>query len=230
MRLLFAMIGYASVATLLSAALGIGYLWKTERLTDERMFRIVALLHGVETTEELDTQTFAEGESPEEEPSLAEERRLRHLAMRNYEVRQESLDRGKTEFDHSLTLLLDQRDRIDEMASELRQRIDQVSSETIEEGVRNVVRDLKVAKPDKGKELLLRILDRGGTDPEARQKAMDEVIQLINTMPIDTWSDILNRFDGAAELDKLHQIQAQQLEGGERKRVLEEALNQLGGN
>ncbi|TWU00328.1 hypothetical protein Pla108_12770 [Botrimarina colliarenosi] len=228
MRFLFAIIGYTSVATVLAAALGVGYLWKTERLTDERMFRIVALIHGVETTEKLAPSTPIDGNTPPEEPSLAEERRLRELAMRNYEVRQESLQRGKTEFDHSLAQLIEQRDRIDDMATELRQRIDQVSTETVLEGVKNVVRDLKVAKPDKGKELLLRILNSGGSDPEERQKAMDEVIQLINVMPIDTWADILNRFEGAAELDQLHSLQEQQLEGGEKKRVLEEAMNQLG--
>ena len=228
MQFLFSTIGYTAVATVLSAVLWVGYLWQTERLTDERMFRIVAMIHGVETGEKIEPKESPDNNSPEEEPSLEEERRLRHLALRNYEARQESLDRGKSEFDHSLTQLVEQRDRVDQMATELRKRIDQVSAETIGEGVRNVVRDLKVAKPEKGKELLLRILASGGTDPEAKQTALDQVIEIINTMPVDTWSDILNKFEGAAELDQLHQIQAQQLEGGEKRRVLQEALGQLG--
>ncbi len=228
MQFLFSAIGYTAVATVLTASLWIGYLWQTERLTDERAFRIVAMLHGVETAEKIAENGPTDNPTPAEEPSLDEERRLRHLAMRNYEARQESLNRGKTEFEHSLAQSIEQRDRVDQMATELKKRIDQVSTETIAAGVRNVVRDLKVAKPDKGKELLLRILNSGGSDPDAKQKALDETIQIINTMPIDTWSDILNRFDGAAELDQLHLIQAQQLEGGEKRRVLQEALGQLG--
>lgn len=228
MQFLFSTIGYTAVATVLSTLLWVGYLWQTERLTDERMFRIVAMIHGVETGEKIERKQKPSDGTPEEEPSLDEERRLRHLALRNYEARQESLDRGKSEFDHSLVQLVEQRDRVDQMATELKKRIDQVSTDTIAEGVRNVVRDLKVAKPEKGKELLLLILASGGTDPEAKQAALDQVIEIINTMPVDTWSDILNKFDGAAELEQLHQIQAQQLEGGEKRRVLQEALGQLG--
>lgn len=228
MQFLFSTIGYTAVATVLSALLWVGYLWQTERLTDERMFRIVAMIHGVETDEEIKPKESLDDNSPKEEPSLEEERRLRHLALRNYEARQESLDRSKSEFEHSLGQLVEQRDRVDQMATELRKRIDQVSTETIGEGVRKVVRDLKVAKPEKGKELLLLILASGGTEPEAKQAALDQVIEIINAMPGDTWSDILNKFDGAAELEQLHQIQAQQLEGGEKRRVLQEALGQLG--
>jgi hypothetical protein len=228
MQFLFSTIGYTAVATVLSTLLWVGYLWQTERLTDERMFRIVAMIHGVETGEKIEPKETPDDDSPDEEPSLEEEQRQRHLALRNYEARQESLDRGRSEFDHSLGQLVEQRDRVDQMATELRKRIDQVSTETIGEGVRNVVRDLKVAKPEKGKELLLLILASGGTEPEAKQAALDQVIEIINTMPVDTWSDILNKFDGAAELEQLHQIQAQQLEGGEKRRVLQEALGQLG--
>ena len=228
MQFLFSTIGYTAVATVLSTLLWVGYLWQTERLTDERMFRIVAMLHGVETGEKIEPKETPDDDSPKEEPSLEEERRQRHLVLRNYEARQESLDRGKSEFDHSLGQLVEQRDRVDQMATELRKRIDQVSTETIGEGVRNVVRDLKEAKPEKGKELLLLILASGGTEPEAKQAALDQVIEIINTMPVDTWSGILNKFDGPAEMDQLHQIQAQQLEGGEKRRVLQEALGQLG--
>jgi hypothetical protein len=226
-RMLFALVGYACVATVLSAALGVGYLWQSERLNDKRMFQIVAMIHGVELDEKDEAEAQPQAKTPEEEPSLAETSRVRELAMRDYEARQASLERGKTEFDYSLSQMIEQRDRIDEMASELKTRIDQESSEMAAEGVKDVVRDLRVAKPDKGKELLLRLLDRGGADPEAQQQALDEVVQIIQAMPIDTWSDILNRFEGAAELDKLHRIHAEQLEGGEKKRVLQEALKEL---
>lgn len=229
MRMLFAVIGYASVATVLAAALGVGYLYQTEYLSDEKVFHIVAVVQGVDVNEAAVVEGVSQDEIPGEEPSLAEEHHLQELALRNYEAKQFALDRGRTEFDYSLGQLMEQRDRFDAMASELRQRLEEVSDETTEEGVRNVVRDLKVAKPDKGKELLLRMLDRGGADPEAKQAALDEVVQLINAMPQDTWMDILNRFDGAAELDQLHQIQVQQLKGGAKKRVLEEAMQQLSG-
>lgn len=228
MRFLFAMIGYACVATVLSTAIGVGYLWKTERLNDQRLFRIVALLHGVELNEQRESETRSEEEIPSEEISLAERKQQQDLTLRNYEALQGSINRGRTEFDHSLGQLLEQSARIDELATELTQRLEEVSTETLDEGVRNVVRDLRLAKPDKAKQLLLRLLDSGGLSPEGKRAALDEVVQLINKLPPDTWEAIINKFDNPAEMDQLHIIQEEQLKGGAKQRVLDNAYDQLG--
>jgi hypothetical protein len=47
-RFLFALIGYLATATVITLALGVGYLWQTERLSDDKMFRMIALLQGVD--------------------------------------------------------------------------------------------------------------------------------------------------------------------------------------
>ncbi len=85
------------------------------------------------------------------------------------------------------------------------------------------MRDLKSASATQGKELLLQMLDRGAGDPEAKLAAMDDVIRLINTMPPNTWADILRKFKDD-DLRRLHELQVQQLEGGPKKRVLDDAL------
>lgn len=227
MRFLFAMIGYAAVATVLSAVLGVGYLWQTERLTDERLFRIVALLHGVDLNESMVEEETLVEDIPDEEISIDEKERLHEIAMRDHEALMQTLKRGRNEFDHHLKKLESERDRFDQQARELQQQLEFENAETANNGIKNVVRDLKLAKADKGKELLLRMLNRGGSDPEEQQKALDDVIRLINTMPSDTWEAIQNKFQGEAELDELHRIQVQQLEGGPKKRVLDEALRAL---
>lgn len=228
MRFLLALIGYACVATVLTTAIGVGYLWQSERLNDKRMFRIVALLHGVELNEDMKSNDLLEEEIPPEESSLDEKKRQQELVLRNHEALRVSLERGRTEFDHSLGLLLEQSTRIDELATELKQRLEEVSTETVDEGIKNVVRDLRLAKPQKSKELLLKLLESGGTNPESKQAALDEVVQLINKLPPDAWEAIINRFDGPAEMDQLHMIQAEQLKGGAKQRVLDDAYSQLG--
>ncbi|MEN0109776.1 MAG: hypothetical protein AAF805_03545 [Planctomycetota bacterium] len=236
MRFLLATIGYTAVATLIAATLGLGYLWQSERLTDEKVFEIVALVHGVELDRVEDATAtsgrrtpgasdLADAEAPPEEPSLVEAERLRAIALRNHEARSQALSRGKAEFTHQLSKLVEQRDRFDDMARELQQRLDQESAENAQEGVRNLVRDLKKAKPDKGKQMLLRLLERGSS-PDEKLNAMDEVIRIINAMPADTWEQILNRFDGG-ELEQLHELQVRQLEGGAKQQVLNEAMRQL---
>ncbi len=226
MRFLMAMIGYAAVATVLSSLLGLGYLWQTERLTDERLFRIVALLHGVDLTESIEDEQPIET-IPNEELSILEKERLIEIKTRNHEAHLFSLQRGRNEFEHSLSQLVSERDRFDQLAREMEQRLKQESAESAHEGIQNVVRDLTLAKPDKAKEMLLLMLNRGGSDPEERQRALDDVIRLINSMSRDTWESIQNKFEGQAELNQLHMIQLEQLNGGAKKRVYDEALEQL---
>lgn len=226
MRFLTAMIGYAAVATVLSALLGLGYLWQTERLTDDRMFRIVALLHGVDLTEAIEDEQPIET-IPDEELSLAEKDRLVEIKTRNHEAHLFSLQRGRNEFEHALSQLVSERDRFDQLAREMEQRLKEESAETANEGVKNVVRDLTLAKPDKAKEMLLLMLNRGGNDPEEKQRALDDVIRLINSMPRDTWEGIQNKFEGQAELNQLHVIQLEQLGGGAKRSLFDEALQEL---
>jgi hypothetical protein len=43
-QLLFALIGYVCTATVITLALGLFYLWRTDRLNDENMFRLPTAL------------------------------------------------------------------------------------------------------------------------------------------------------------------------------------------
>jgi len=226
MRLVLALIGYFATATVLTVGIGVGYLWQTERLNDERVFRIVAMLHGVSLDQTGDDTARYASETPPEEPSLSEEERLRQIALRNHEVRMAALARGRVEFDHALTQLNSQTERFNDLAQELKERLKQESAESAEEGVRSVVRDLKEADPELGKNLLLRILENGTTAQE-KQKSLDDAIRLIQAMPLSTWSEIVNTFDGENEIQQLHRIHMEVLDGGARRRVLDDAFKQL---
>lgn len=227
MRILFATIGYAAVATVLSAGLGIGYLWQTEHLTDERMFRIVAIIHGVDLQQAVAKDEPEQRAATPEEPSIVEQDRVRKIALRGEQARLVALERAQKEFQHSLSQLVRERDRFDEMARELEQRLQQETEDAIEAGVESIVRDLQLAEPDMGKELLLMMLDRGVT-AEEKQQAMEDVIRVIDRMSTETWENILGRIDGETELEQLHQLQLLQLKGGPKQQVLDEALQMLG--
>ena len=173
------------VATVLSLALGITFLWQSQRLTDEKVFRMVALVHGVDVdgAAEDATSEEAEGETPGEEPSLAQEEKMRQIALRNFEVKQNALERGRKEFDHIFRQMTNARDQIDSIASELEQRIEEEVNLAQQESINDVVNNLKSLKADKAKNQLLKILNSGGADPEAKQAAMDDVIRLLKALP-----------------------------------------------
>ena len=170
MRIVFSLIGYAAVATVLTALLGFGYLWQADRLNDEKIFRIIALVHDIDLDSVSQENEIVTTEIPGEEPSLAEVERSREMTLRDFEAKNNSLQQGRNEFNHMLHQLTESRNRIDIVARELEDRIKQESELTDQESIKSVVRDLSSVKSERAKELLLKILKRGGNDPERRTR------------------------------------------------------------
>ena len=83
-RLLFALIGYVATATVITMALGLAYLWRTDRLTDEKIFRITALMQGVDIEQIAAAEKGTEGEVPPEEPSVDDIANQQQIFDRNY--------------------------------------------------------------------------------------------------------------------------------------------------
>src|SRR5882724_10405792 len=114
--LLIAMIGYLATATVITVVLGVGYLWRTERLTDDKMFRVVALLQGVDLQQIADAQKKTEEEIPPEEASMDAVVGHQQILDRNYEVKLLELQRGRQEYDNSYENLKVKIDRYDQLA------------------------------------------------------------------------------------------------------------------
>lgn len=226
LRLLIATVGYLCTATLIATALGIGYLWQTDKLTDQKVFRMVALVHDVDIDRAGEKQDELPVETPAEELSLEEIKRLRQVAQRDYEVRKNVLDRGTGEFQFMLDQLVVARVRYDDMAQELDERIQQEKDLLGQESIQNVVNTLKSVKPEEAKDLLLKFLDTG-PDPQRKQQGKDDVIRLLNALSVDTREGILKKFKTPEELNTLHELLDDMLDGGAQARVLNQTLQQL---
>jgi hypothetical protein len=229
MRILLALIGYLATATVIATSLGIGYLWNSGQLDDEKVFKIVALVHDVELTRDViseDTSNAAESDSAKEEPSTTEVDRLVEIKMLDFDARQNSLDNGRSEFGYMLRQLSEARDRFDKLAQEFDQRIRLESELAGQENVTAIVRDLSKVKPDTAKDLLLRVLDEG-TDAESKRAAMNDVVRLMNAMPSNTLAAILKKFTTEDDKAKLHAIHREMLAGGPKQKLINEALQQL---
>ncbi|MGD9632093.1 MAG: hypothetical protein AB7U97_02215, partial [Pirellulales bacterium] len=116
LRFLFGLIGYVATATVITLALGLGYLWHSERISDDKLFRIVALVQGVDLDQIAAEQAGAKGDVPPEEPSVDELAGQQQVLDRNYEVKLLSLQRGRQEFDYRLQELRTQTQRFDRLA------------------------------------------------------------------------------------------------------------------
>ena len=218
--ILFAYIGYLCTATVIALAIGLGYLWHSDRLNEKKTFHIAALLHDVDLQEIRDAQAPKEDPTPPEEMSLTEVNRLQQVLDRNYEVKLLALDRGRQEYDYRLQQLREQTTRYDRLAQEWERKLRQQEEQVTQQNVAKVVRDLEQVKPAIGKDLLMRWIDDG---------YMDDAILLMNKMSENKLAKVLKTFQTPEELDKLHEIHERIINGGEDKSQLDKAINDLKG-
>jgi hypothetical protein len=216
-QLLFALIAYVCVATMITIALGMGYLWHTDQLNDEKVFRIVALLQDVELHQPGETSEQAPDEVPPEEASLEGVTNHQQLQDRNFEVKLLALQRGRQEYDRRLQELEVKTDRYDRLAQDWQSRLAKQEELTTQENLAKVVSQLEQVKADKGKALLMLWINEG---------RMDDAILLMSKMSESSLKKILKTFETDLELEKLHEIH-QRIIGSGNTPKLQEALNQL---
>ncbi len=216
--MLFALIGYFCTATTIAVVLGLGYLWHTDRLTNDKMFRMVALLHDVDLNQIAELQHKPTDEVPAEELSLTNVSHRQQVLDRNAEVKLLALQRGRQEFDHRLQQLKEQTGRYDRLAQDWESRLKQQEQLASQENVAKVVSDLEQVKPAIGKELLIKYIDEGN---------MNDAILLMSKMSESKLAKILKTFSTEEELDQLHEIHEQIIKGGDKTSQLEKALGEL---
>jgi hypothetical protein len=195
-------------------------LWKSDQLTDEKLFRITAILQGVDLQQIAEAEKGAEGETPTEEPSVDDIAGQQQVIDRNYEVKLLSLQRGRQEFDERLQQLKVQSERFDRQARDWEAKLKQQGELTTQENLTKVVSDLEQVKPVTAKDLLMRWI---------QEDRMQDVILLLGRMSETKKAKILKSFTTPDELDKLHEIHRLLLDNDEQEKLkqAEAELNTL---
>ena len=195
--LLLAFIAYVCIATVITLALVIGYWWHTEQLTDEKLFRIMALLHDVDLNQIAEAHRKSGDEVPPEEPSLVDISHQQQILDRNHEVKLLALQRGSQEYHHRFQLLKEQADRNDRLAQDLQNRLKQHEELTTQENVAKVVSQLEQLQPDIAKQSLMRWIDQGRMEIAADDQrggvgASQQMAELATGEPIAAEAGVLD--------------------------------------
>jgi hypothetical protein len=218
-NLLFGLIAYFCVATVISLALILGYMWHTDRLDDEKVFRVFALLHDVDLQQIAQAQQKKDGdEVPPEEPSVHDVTHQQQVQDRNFEVKLLALQRGKQDYDHTYQELKKEIDRYDRLAQDWQSKLKQQEELTNQENVAKVVSQLEQVRPEVGKLELLRWINEG---------RIDDAILLMSKMSETKLGKILKTFETDTELDTLHEIHERIIGGTKDTEQLEKALDEI---
>jgi hypothetical protein len=219
MKLVFNAIGYLSTATIIALAAGLGYLWQTRQITNEKLFEMVALMHDVNLREISEEEEFKQREVPVEEQSLDEYERLREIKLRNYEVKVNALKQGRKEFDASFQSLAEATKRFDNLAKELEGKLKQQGELAMQQSLRSVVERLEAIKPVYAKEELLMYLK----EPDGEQT----VIMLLRSMTENKRAKVLQQFQTPEELQELHRINQLEMQGFPDKPEIDRLLERV---
>ncbi|HEX4412524.1 MAG TPA: hypothetical protein VH107_02780 [Lacipirellulaceae bacterium] len=216
--MLFGLIAYLCVATVITLALIVGYLFHTDQLNNAKLFRLMAVVQDVDLQKMAADDKKSPTEVPPEEPSLNEVMNHQQIVDRNFEVKQLALQRGKQEYDNSYQLLVEQTARYDRLAQDLKSQFKQEQELTTQQNVAKVVSQLEQVTPDVGKDQLMRWID---------EKKMDDAILLMSKMSESKLAKILKTFSTPEELTKLHEIHERIISSGADSSKLEKALDDL---
>lgn len=222
-RFLFPMVGFFCTATVITALFGYGYLRYEGTIDDEKVFRIMAILHDVDLEKIADTRKTDEFEVPPEEPSLEQRQEQMQVALLQIEAKKDDLARLSNEFESRRRRIEIASENYRNFKDEAKLFLDQIKKEAENEGlvaVRNQLQNMNAKK--QAKPLLIDMIKAGRTL---------QVIQLLNGMSTRSRSDILKAFDSDQDLETLAKIQERMLEGDPIKPYVDkqlQELNQLG--
>jgi hypothetical protein len=221
-RILFPLIGYVCVATVITAVLGYGYLRSQGKLDDEQMFRLVALLHDIDLEEITQSQQPSPDNIPAEESSYDDRQVQRAILLRHFEAKQEDLILNLKGFNYRLGQVKDATAEYKVVRQDVKNFLQEQNSRIMKSGPNSVRAQLEKLDPKKqAKPLLLDMVANG---------QMDDVIMLLEGMKPRSRDAILKTFTDEKELDTLHDIHSQMMSGKPIKPKIDaaiETLNQL---
>ncbi len=216
--ILFSLIAYVCVATVITLALVLGYLWHSDQLTNDKVFRLLAVMQDIDLQQMAAAENKSPNEVPPAEPSLNEVMHHQQVQDRNFEVKQLALQRGKQDYDNALQKLNVKIDRYDRVAQEWQSRLKQEQEITNQQNVAKVVSQLEQVSPEVGKDQLRKWI---------AEKKMDDAIMLMSKMSENKLAKILKTFETDEELTQLHEIHERILSSGATNSKLEQALGEL---
>lgn len=219
-RLMFPLVGFFCTATVVTALSCYGYLRHSGQLDDDKIFRLVALLHDIDLDKiAKKNEEITEPEVPPEETSYEQSQEILQVATLHLQSKRDDLEKQLANFDAKFRQLNTQNQLYQGYHREVEVYLEKVKKEAENNGLLAVRNQLQNLIPKKqAKPLLIAMIKENRTK---------QVILLLNGMSAKKRSDILKTFDSPEDLDMLYEIQEQMLDGDPIKPFVEEQLKKM---
>lgn len=196
MKFLFRLIAMICVATCLTQLILFIYFGTRGTLNMSAATKVIALLNGIDISGNQLREILAQ-EEDREQPDFDEILAARQRQSLDIDMRLRSQREFRDEIAVMLASLQTEKDRFDQRRESFDRRLEEIRKGAQEEGLAEVQRTLQALEAEQSKELLLRMF---------KDKRVDDVVNIIQAMPIDKRKDILAEFASPEETDTLHEI------------------------
>ncbi len=218
-RVLFPLIGYFCVATVITMTVGYGYLRSNGSLDDETVFQIISLIHGIDLDEIAAANSTDEQDVPREEMSFNDHQLHLRMNILHLQSKQNNIKKNIDDFQAERTALASRIDYIsrfrDDVETYLKQKLDEAKADGLS-GVREHWKNLNAKKQTK--QLLKQMI---------QENQMDTVIDILNGLNPNTVKEILKTLDNPDDLQILYRIEQQMLSGGPEADFIDNKLQEL---
>ncbi len=218
-RVMFPLIGYFCTATVIALVAGLGYLRNSEVLDDERVFRIVSILHDIDLEKIAESHGPTEDEVPPEESSYDQQIEYRQVENLHLQSKQDDLEQQLGVFKDRFKQLNVATARYTAFSKEVEVYLRREEERAMESGLVSVTTQLEnLTAKKQAKPLLVEWIKEG---------RIDDVILLLNGLKDRSRREIIVTFDTPEDIDMLKQIYEQMLAGHPAKTYIEGKLKDL---
>ena len=137
-RIVFPLIAYLCVGTVITATGAYGYLRYSDKLDDERMFQILSLLHGIDLDEIAETYEEGQEDVPPEGMSYSQQQKRVQLAILNRQGKRDDLKNLIDAFDSQFKKLSAASGHYENFKEEVQLYLEQRKAEAIDSGIVSV--------------------------------------------------------------------------------------------
>lgn len=190
--------GFAAicVGTVLTQLILLGYFAFKGTLNASAMTQIIGLVNGIDITGSRLQRILSEGED-REQPDFDEILQARKMESYDMDLRLQSQQKFRNELGTMLADLRDDRQRLDQRLGSFDAKLDEIEQEALQKGLRDAGRAIQVLDAEAAKDQLLIMFN---------EERVDDVVTIIQAMPLDKRRDILAEFTSEAEKETLAEL------------------------
>ena len=188
------------VATVFAQGIGLAILCARGALDEERLFQVLAVVHGVDLEAMGDEAAEAKRSVEEEQAAMEEIIEARARKSLDLDLRESALTKGLSDLLSLEARLQSDQERYKQLKDSFDDLLAKMDGQKSDNALQEVQRTLEAIQPKQAKDQILKMLE---------DEAMNDVVAIMKAMPIDKRKKIAGEFKTGDEPDKLHDILTQ---------------------